>query len=599
MSRRIDGSTYMNGDLIVNGCLSSKFETVNAETAGISPTSTPENNVANWDALMAKFTAAGGGTVQFAPGEYRFSSRLVFADNVVLRGLGNYADVVLKPSPDSGDACNAFLLMKGIVGGGVFNVTLDGAADELTQASAHSLIKIAGSSHCVVEGVKTTNCGFTTAAPGGAHIFLTAYETADPAAGATDEPGVATENNRISNNICDDAGHICSFGIHLNTNWLYDIAQTAFVVPMGSNLVDGNYLEGFTFNGVSLEGPKTEYNRITNNRIFEFNGAAAYDNDKGASYNVWSGNVASDFLVSNPNDDGGVSIGFLCQGYLPTTNDRTAVGNIFIGNVIRDLGAGATGSTGFRISGLAHDTLIANNVVDGTIDAGSSYGIQIVDQVSRLQLIGNQLHTVHTGIRNEPATVGANVSDFLVQGNMVEASNTGIRFANTDGGGYTFSSVSIVGNTVLGSASTGIQVADDISDSLVMGNSLRNTGANGMLIGGQDLTIQGNVLSGQSSRGFWVLSTALDTRLLGNTATGMTTPLDNDATDYDIDLQGNTLGTADGRRVMRSSAAPSSGTYAVGDIVYHTAPAAGGNIGWVCTTAGTPGTWKTFGDIAA
>jgi len=36
-----------------------------------------------------------------------------------------------------------------------------------------------------------------------------------------------------------------------------------------------------------------------------------------------------------------------------------------------------------------------------------------------------------------------------------------------------------------------------------------------------------------------------------------------------------------------------------GDIVFNTAPTAGGSVGWVCTTGGTPGTWKTFGAIAA
>jgi hypothetical protein len=46
------------------------------------------------------------------------------------------------------------------------------------------------------------------------------------------------------------------------------------------------------------------------------------------------------------------------------------------------------------------------------------------------------------------------------------------------------------------------------------------------------------------------------------------------------------------------SAEPASGTYAVGDIVWNNTPAAGGTIGWVCTSAGTPGTWKTFGTIA-
>jgi hypothetical protein len=47
------------------------------------------------------------------------------------------------------------------------------------------------------------------------------------------------------------------------------------------------------------------------------------------------------------------------------------------------------------------------------------------------------------------------------------------------------------------------------------------------------------------------------------------------------------------------AAAPVSGAYVVGDIVYNSAPVAGGTIGWVCVTAGSPGTWKTFGAIAA
>lgn len=37
----------------------------------------------------------------------------------------------------------------------------------------------------------------------------------------------------------------------------------------------------------------------------------------------------------------------------------------------------------------------------------------------------------------------------------------------------------------------------------------------------------------------------------------------------------------------------------VGDIVYNTAPSPGGYIGWVCTAAGNPGTWKRFGVIAS
>jgi len=48
-----------------------------------------------------------------------------------------------------------------------------------------------------------------------------------------------------------------------------------------------------------------------------------------------------------------------------------------------------------------------------------------------------------------------------------------------------------------------------------------------------------------------------------------------------------------------SNAAPTTGTWNAGDRVYDLTPSASGNIGWVCVTAGTPGTWKTFGTISA
>jgi hypothetical protein len=50
--------------------------------------------------------------------------------------------------------------------------------------------------------------------------------------------------------------------------------------------------------------------------------------------------------------------------------------------------------------------------------------------------------------------------------------------------------------------------------------------------------------------------------------------------------------------VRHRDAAPTTGTWKRGDIVWNTEPSAGGTAGWICTTAGTPGTWKTFGDIA-
>lgn len=63
-----------------------------------------------------------------------------------------------------------------------------------------------------------------------------------------------------------------------------------------------------------------------------------------------------------------------------------------------------------------------------------------------------------------------------------------------------------------------------------------------------------------------------------------------------IDRLGISVG---GMKVRRDAAAPTTGTWGLGDRVWHTAPTAGGFEGWICTTAGTPGTWKTFGAISA
>lgn len=58
----------------------------------------------------------------------------------------------------------------------------------------------------------------------------------------------------------------------------------------------------------------------------------------------------------------------------------------------------------------------------------------------------------------------------------------------------------------------------------------------------------------------------------------------------------STIGT---KRVSEGSAPPVNGIWNTGDVVYSRSPTAGGNVGWVCTSSGTSGTWKTFGTISS
>jgi hypothetical protein len=54
------------------------------------------------------------------------------------------------------------------------------------------------------------------------------------------------------------------------------------------------------------------------------------------------------------------------------------------------------------------------------------------------------------------------------------------------------------------------------------------------------------------------------------------------------------------RKTFAAAANTSTSQYDnVGDICWNTAPAASGNMGWVCVAPGHPGTWKTFGTIGS
>jgi hypothetical protein len=52
-------------------------------------------------------------------------------------------------------------------------------------------------------------------------------------------------------------------------------------------------------------------------------------------------------------------------------------------------------------------------------------------------------------------------------------------------------------------------------------------------------------------------------------------------------------------KTIHDTAPPTNGTWQAGDKVWHSAPAADGNVGWVCVLGGSPGTWKEFGRISS
>jgi len=104
--------------------------------------------------------------------------------------------------------------------------------------------------------------------------------------------------------------------------------------------------------------------------------------------------------------------------------------------------------------------------------------------------------------------------------------------------------------------------------------SKETTGASAINGGGLTTGITAWVLDNVNMTGW-----AINTRLINGTA-----------------LRGVQKLTCQG--VNFGTAAPTFDEWGVGDIIYNTAPASAGFIGWVCTVAGTGGTWKTFGLIS-
>jgi hypothetical protein len=66
----------------------------------------------------------------------------------------------------------------------------------------------------------------------------------------------------------------------------------------------------------------------------------------------------------------------------------------------------------------------------------------------------------------------------------------------------------------------------------------------------------------------------------------------------DIEMMVNLLASGSIQVRGAMAAAPTTGSWARGDIVWNSAPSSLGTIGFVCVSGGTPGTWKTWGVIS-
>ena len=339
-------------------------------------------------------------------------------------------------------------------------------------------------------------------------------------------------------------------------------------------------------------------------------------------------------------------------GYNSGIKIETTNGAIIDGNRVEKSGyypdgtlRGPVQAAGIDMVRACRNVRVCNNHVEGCSGGGIMIAptVNVAEgdyNVDTLAIVGNTSRNngeVQINVGNRAST-GIKIGRFSIEGNTVEGAQ-GERFLmaiqNPEGAGISDFTVRIVGNTFIGAyngdagvrqvglalGKTGIEFAD------VFGNEFHNLWYASAV---RNISHQGK------PGATWPSPDYTDHRIVGevyrfrrNTfkdcyhsfapqglSTGQLSFIEpcNVLINCDIPVKteystafnqlyyGTVIGkNATGETIIELSmdAAPTAAQqFHVGDRVKNNAPAAGGASGWVCTTAGTPGTWKAYGTIA-
>jgi hypothetical protein len=314
------------------------------------------------------------------------------------------------------------------------------------------------------------------------------------------------------------------------------------------------------------------------------------------------GTVAHNTIEGNDNNDSGIYINAkLAFGDQSFTAAESQTTNVTIdSNIIRNTNRGIyTGNTAEGSDTVLNDNssceniTITNNIIS-SIQRASDEGRAIHLSGKRIICDNNLISDVDRGISLD--AVG--LESYSISGNILkDIKITGIH---------------LDGNSTLRPITTG-----RIENNIVVSPNTANVSSSarfGIYVAELEYTnFSGNIVKDAANVDFGMKFTYNSTTspnnlvISNNQSEGGTKGFDvGDPILDDIVFEGNigTMADMEGgnyfpHKLLYNSAAPSTGTYIVGDIYYNTTPSAGGNIGWVCTTAGSPGTWKTFGTIAS
>lgn len=382
---------------------------------------------------------------------------------------------------------------------------------------------------------------------------------------------------------------------------------------------------GGSFPNVKLEGVYVDGNRAGGNTSFAVADALTIGGENVAIRNC---------TIVNAPDSGIMFSGAknsVCTGNRIETGGDLGIyvndgdGTRLYENVISD-----NRITGFPFGGIAlkrisQRTIVAHNTI---YDCGNGITLEHASTSSdyslNVSIIGNRLRNIgfnsptasQTGInlRYSDYTIVADnriewtkrrgilieASKYCsVSGNVIEmkpdadsTNNHGIHLTPRAGNGCDFNTIR--GNVIVSPLRHGIYFSSASTTSqnnAVCGNIVRSAGGMALRLeaGCSNNVISDNILEGAYDMEYY--AGALNNSFANNR---LVTGLVSGSPDQ---TNGVAYAQVSGRKHSIGTAAPTTGTWKQGDIVYNAAPASGGYVGWICVVAGAPGTWSPYGQI--
>ncbi len=309
-----------------------------------------------------------------------------------------------------------------------------------------------------------------------------------------------------------------------------------------------------------------------------------------------------------------------CQAF-SNTNDGIAVGDSCAFVTISGCTSAYNGAEGINIDGCTNSTISGNtsyqnligiscwnrspgnsnaghNAITGNTVRDCYLGIILADSQANVAITGNVVRTCganYSGTKSGSGNHGLYIQscdDFNVTGNMI-ANNTydGI-YVNSAVGGQ------INSNYIISNGHYGIELeaGSGIGRLQLSDNTIKTNG--------DGVTYKAGLYNRASSNVYACRNLFIEEANPGT----QQVPIDGStgASIYDSNIQysvaGQILNITAGRQTNNSwnynSASPTVGTWALGDIVWNSAPVAAGVPGWICTTAGSPGVWKAMAAVA-